>query len=59
MVMLTCGKHNNKWVQLDQLGTIDNGFSEPRQSALLNGKPVVAFQVVRANINEIPQGRSA
>ena len=36
------------WVQLDQLGTIDNGFSEPRQRALLNGNPVVAFQVVRA-----------
>ena len=36
------------WVQLDQLGTIENGFSEPRQRALLNGNPVVAFQVVRA-----------
>ncbi len=36
------------WVQLDQLGTIENGFNEPRQKALLNGKPVVAFQVVRA-----------
>ncbi|MCW5866324.1 MAG: efflux RND transporter permease subunit, partial [Candidatus Eremiobacteraeota bacterium] len=36
------------WVQLDQLGTIENGFSEPRQRALLNGEPVVAFQVVRA-----------
>ncbi|MCW5869740.1 MAG: efflux RND transporter permease subunit, partial [Candidatus Eremiobacteraeota bacterium] len=36
------------WVQLDQLGTIENGFNEPRQKALLDGKPVVAFQVVRA-----------
>ncbi len=36
------------WVQLDQLGTIENGFSEPRQRALLNGQAVVAFQVVRA-----------
>ncbi|MBN9419861.1 MAG: efflux RND transporter permease subunit [Candidatus Eremiobacteraeota bacterium] len=36
------------WVQLDQLGTIENGFSEPRQRALLNGESVVAFQVVRA-----------
>lgn len=38
-----------RWVQLDQLGTIENGFSEPRQRALLNGKPVVAFSVVRAS----------
>ena len=36
------------WVQLDQLGNIENGFNEPRQKALLDGKPVVAFQVVRA-----------
>ncbi len=36
------------WVQLDHLGTIENGFNEPRQKALLNGEPVVAFQVVRA-----------
>ena len=39
---------NGRWVQLDQLGTIENGFSEPRQRALLDGKPVVAFSVVRA-----------
>lgn len=38
-----------RWVQLDSLGTIENGFSEPRQRALLNGEPVVAFSVVRAS----------
>ena len=35
-------------MQLDQLGTIENGFSEPRQRALLDTNPVVAFSVVRA-----------
>lgn len=39
---------NGRWVQLESLGHIDNGFSEPRQRALLDGKPVVAFSVVRA-----------
>lgn len=40
---------NGRWVQLDQLGKIENGFSEPRQRALLDGKSVVAFSVVRAS----------
>ena len=39
----------SNWAQLDQLGTIENGFNDPRQRALLDGKPVVAFQVVRAS----------
>lgn len=38
-----------RWVTLDQLGTIENGFSEPRQRALLDGEPVVAFSVLRAS----------
>jgi len=30
------------------LGDVRNGYEEPRQAALLNGKPVVAFQVLRS-----------
>jgi len=33
---------------LSSLGDVRNGYEEPRQAALLNGKPVVAFQVLRS-----------
>ncbi len=36
------------FVPLSSLGEVRNGFEEPRQAALLNGKPVVAFQVLRS-----------
>ncbi|MBC7544854.1 MAG: efflux RND transporter permease subunit [Candidatus Sericytochromatia bacterium] len=37
-----------RFVNLDTLGTITDTTAEPRQSAWLAGKPVVAFAVVRA-----------
>jgi len=39
---------NGGFVPLSSLGEVRNGFAEPRQAALLNGKPVVAFQVLRS-----------
>ncbi len=39
---------NGSSVPLSSLGEVTNGFAEMRQSALLNGKPVVAFQVLRS-----------
>ncbi len=39
---------NGSYVPLSSLGDVRNGFEEPRQAALLNGKPVVAFQVLRS-----------
>lgn len=36
------------YARVDTLGTVTDGTSEPRQSALLNGEPVVAFSVVRS-----------
>ncbi|MBS2033472.1 efflux RND transporter permease subunit [bacterium] len=53
---------NGSWVQLDQLGSIENGFNEPRQRALLDGQPVVAFQVIRAtgaNLVKVADGVDA
>lgn len=35
-------------VPLSSLGEVTNGFAEVRQSSLLNGKPVVAYQVLRS-----------
>jgi hydrophobic/amphiphilic exporter-1 (mainly G- bacteria), HAE1 family len=34
-------------IRLGDLGTVSDGASEPRQAAYLNGKPVVAFGVMR------------
>lgn len=39
---------NGGFVPLSSLGEVRNGSAEPRQAALLNGKPVVAFQVLRS-----------
>ncbi len=39
---------NGNWSTLGNLGTVSDGIAETRQSAMLNGKPVVAFQVVRS-----------
>lgn len=39
---------NGSSVPLSSLGEVKNGFAEVRQSALLNGKPVVTFQVLRS-----------
>ncbi len=40
---------NGNTVRLDSLGKVVDGSSEERNLAYLNGKPVVAFWVVRAN----------
>ncbi|MBX9720740.1 MAG: efflux RND transporter permease subunit, partial [Candidatus Obscuribacterales bacterium] len=40
---------NGNTVRLDSLGKVIDGSSEERNLAFLNGKPVVAFWVVRAN----------
>jgi hydrophobe/amphiphile efflux-1 (HAE1) family protein len=39
---------NGSYVALSSLGEVSNGFAEVRQEALLNGKPVVAYQVLRS-----------
>ncbi len=39
---------NGGYVPLSSLGEVSNGFAEVRQAALLNGKPVVAFSVLRS-----------
>jgi multidrug efflux pump subunit AcrB len=39
---------NGSSVPLSSLGEVTNGFAEVRQSSLLNGKPVVAYQVLRS-----------
>ncbi|HEY9728661.1 MAG TPA: efflux RND transporter permease subunit, partial [Chroococcales cyanobacterium] len=39
---------NGSYVPLSSLGVVDNGYAEVRQTALLNGKPVVAYQVLRS-----------
>lgn len=36
------------FVPLSSLGTVSDRFAEVRQTALLNGKPVVAFEVLRS-----------
>lgn len=35
-------------VQLDQVATVSDGVAEQRSAALLNGKPVVGFEIVRS-----------
>ena len=39
---------NGSSVPLSSLGEVTNGFAEVRESSLLNGKPVVAYQVLRS-----------
>lgn len=38
----------NRYVRLDQLGTVTDNFEEPRTFALVNGRPAVAFQISRS-----------
>ena len=50
------------FARLNTLGTIVDGTSEQRQSAVLNGKPVVAFSIVRsvgANMVGVEKGVDA
>ncbi|MEI9986513.1 MAG: efflux RND transporter permease subunit [Aliidongia sp.] len=39
---------NNRKAHLSDLGTVEDGFAEPRHAARVDGKPVVAFFVERA-----------
>lgn len=39
---------NGGFVPLSSLGEVEDNYAEPRQAALLNGKPVVAFEVLRS-----------
>lgn len=39
---------NKHWVRLDSLGKVEDRSSDQRQIALMDGKPVVAFSVVRS-----------
>jgi HAE1 family hydrophobic/amphiphilic exporter-1 len=53
---------NGNFARLNTLGTIQDGTSEQRQSALLNGKPAVAFSIVRsvgANMVGVEKGVDA
>lgn len=43
-VALPDGRH----VRLDQVATVSDTVAEPRSAALLNGKPVVAFEIQRS-----------
>ncbi len=50
------------YARLNTLGTVTDGASEQRQLALLNGKPVVAFSIVRsvgANMVDVEKGVDA
>ncbi len=53
---------NGNYARLNTLGTVTDGTSEQRQLALLNGKPVVAFSIVRsvgANMVDVEKGVDA
>lgn len=53
------GLPSGRYARLDTLGEITDGASEPRQLALLDGKSVVAFSVVRStgsNLVDVEQG---
>lgn len=50
---------NGTWSSLDSLGKISDGVAEARQVALLDGKPAVAFSVVRStgsNLADVGKG---
>ena len=45
---LTLALSDGRHVRLDQVATVTDTFAEPRALALLNGKPVVGFEVARS-----------
>lgn len=48
-----------RWARLDTLGSVSDSTSEPRQMALFDNKPVIAFSVVRssgANMVQVEEG---
>ncbi len=48
LAALRIGLPNKRWVRLDSLGKVEDRSSDQRQIAMLDGKPVVAFSVVRS-----------
>ena len=45
-------------IRLDEVATVSDTFAEPRSAALLNGKPVVGFEVARSKgASELDVGR--
>jgi multidrug efflux pump subunit AcrB len=57
-ITLSDGRH----IRLDQVATVSDTFAEPRSGALLNGKPVVGFEIARsrgAGEIEVAEGVSA
>ena len=45
-------------IRLDEVATVTDTFAEPRSAALLNGKPVVGFEVARSKgASELDVGR--
>ncbi len=49
---------NGQKLRLDQIATVQDTISEPRSSALLNGVPVVGFEVSRSKgASEVDAGR--
>jgi multidrug efflux pump subunit AcrB len=44
----SAGDRSRRSQRLDQIATISDAFSEPRSAALLDGKPVVGFEVSRS-----------
>ena len=47
----------DNFVPLSSLGKVIDGYAEPRQTARLNGKPVVAFSVLRSTGSTLVHGR--
>jgi hydrophobe/amphiphile efflux-1 (HAE1) family protein len=51
-----------RFARLEELGTVDDATSEQRQEALLNGKSVVGFEVIRStgsNVVDVENGLDA
>ncbi|MEO5695820.1 MAG: efflux RND transporter permease subunit, partial [Burkholderiaceae bacterium] len=45
---LALGLSNGRTIRLDQVATVSDTIAEPRSAALLNGQPVVGFEVSRS-----------
>ncbi|MCW8175288.1 efflux RND transporter permease subunit [Verminephrobacter aporrectodeae] len=45
---LTLALADGRHVRLDELATVSDGVAEPRALALLNGRPVVGFEIARS-----------
>ena len=55
---LTLALSDGRHLRLDQVATVTDTIAEPRALALLNGKPVVGFEVAPARgASEVGSGR--